>query len=75
MLSSMMRSIIRLFKKKEPLKEIETSKFPIRLETFGLIECLLNRKRQPTVDTDYGTITYIYEDGTREVFYKGKIVK
>lgn len=69
----MVKSIIRLFKKKEPPKEEKTPKFPIKLETFGLIECLLNSRRQPTVDTDYGTITYIYEDGTREVFYKGRI--
>lgn len=68
MLSSMIKSIIRLFKKKKPLKEVETPKFPIRLETFGLFESTL-----PTVDTDYGTITYIYEDGTRKVFYKGKV--
>ena len=71
----MIRSL-RLFKKKKPIKEVETPKFPIRLETFGLAECLLHSSRQPTVDTDYGTITYIYKDGTRKVFYKGKnIVK
>lgn len=61
----MIRKLLRFFLKKRKKGERETVKYPIVLETYGVLE-----SNHPTVDTAYGTITYIYKDGTREVFNK-----
>lgn len=61
----MIKSLLRFFRKKPRKEERRITKYPIVLETYGLLE-----SRNPTVDTAYGTITYIYEDGTREVYNK-----
>lgn len=66
----MIKALLNIFKRGKPLiEEKRTTKYPIVLETYGAIECL-GLTRRPTVDTAYGTITYIYEDGTRKVFNK-----
>ncbi len=49
--------------------KVRSIKYPIRLETLGVLESSL-----PTVDKDYGDIIYIYEDGTRVTHYKGHVV-
>lgn len=71
MSSSMIKKISNFFKRRKPVEEVNRkTKYPIVLETYGVVECLPLSIR-PTVDTAYGTITYIYGDGTREVYYKG----
>lgn len=49
---------------KNVLKEHEV-KYPVILESFGILE-----STNPTTDKAYGTITYIYEDGTTNVIQK-----
>lgn len=61
----MIRKLLKFLLNKRRKKERETVKYPIVLETYGILE-----SRHPTIDTAYGTITYIYKDGTREVFNK-----
>lgn len=61
----MIKSLLRFFLKKPRKEERKITKYPIVLETYGVLE-----SSNPTVDTAYGTITYIYEDGTRKVYNK-----
>lgn len=61
----MIKSLLRFFLKKPHKEERKTVKYPIVLETYGVLE-----RSSPTVDTSYGTVTYIYEDGTRKVYNK-----
>lgn len=61
----MIKSLLRFFLKKPHKEERRITKYPIVLETYGVLE-----SSNPTVDTAYGTITYIYEDGTRKVYNK-----
>lgn len=60
----MIKKILKFLRPPTKRKEIIT-KYPIILETWGMLESSC-----PTVDTAYGTITYIYKDGTRKVFNK-----
>lgn len=67
MSSSMIKKILNFSKRRSSLEETKRKiKYPVVLETYGVLE-----SSNPTVDTTYGTITYIYEDGTRKVYYKG----
>lgn len=61
----MIKSLLRFFLKNPRKEERRITKYPIVLETYGVLE-----SSNPTVDTAYGTITYIYEDGTRKVYNK-----
>lgn len=61
----MIRKLLSFFLKKPHKEERKIVKYPIVLETYGVLE-----SSNPTVDTSYGTITYIYEDGTRMVYNK-----
>lgn len=61
---TMIKKILKFLRPQPKRKEIIT-KYPIILETRGVLESSC-----PTVDTAYGTITYIYEDGTRKIFNK-----
>ena len=65
----MIKRILKFFKRTSLEEVKEITKYPVVLETYGVVECLV-KTRQPTVDTAYGTITYIYEDGTRRVINK-----
>lgn len=60
----MIKRLIKLFKKEKG----EKVKYPIRLETYGVMEyCPTGVHR---VDSAYGTVTYIFEDGVRRTFHK-----
>lgn len=61
----MIKKLLKFFLKKAYKEERKIAKYPIVMETFGVLE-----SNHPTVDTAYGTIIYIYEDGTRKVFNK-----